>query len=425
MPESSQFARDIAQRVARESYGKLVAFLAKRTRDVAAAEDALSEAFAAALRDWPITSVPKNPQAWLMTVAKRKIIDAARSAQVSAASQEHQILLQEELSTLELSDFPDERLGLMFACAHPSIDPNIRSPLILQTVLGLNAMEIGSAFLVTPEAMGQRLARAKHKIKIAGIPFRIPDISELSGRLEVVLEAVYAAYANGWSDPINSQNNLAEEAIWLGRVVTELLPNEPEALGLLALMLFLQSRKNARRNDAGNFVPLNKQDPKLWTIHMFNEAELLLHKAGGMKVMGRYQLEAAIQSVHTSRRFSGITDWAAILDFYDALHKITQSSVVAINRAVALSEVKDPQAGLDALPNLDKNPQLANFQPYHAARAALLSRANKHQEAMTAYGLAIGLEGDAAIRAFLIEQQSTVLETYRSKTRLPLSPTAI
>lgn len=224
---------------------------------------------------------------------------------------------------------------------------------------------------------------------------------------------------------MNSQNNLAEEAIWLGRVVTELLPNEPEALGLLALMLFLQSRKNARRNDAGNFVPLNKQDPQLWNMNMLNEAELLLHKAGAMKVIGRYQLEAAIQSVHTSRRFSGITDWAAILDLYDALHKITQSSVVAINGALALAEVKDAQAGLDALPNLDENLQLANYQPYHAARAALLNRANKHQEAIAAYALAIGLEADAAIRAFLIEQQSAVIETYRSKTNLALSPSAI
>lgn len=404
MPDANQLAHETAHRVARESYGKLVAYLAKRTRDVAGAEDALSEAFAAALVDWPKKGVPLNPEAWLMVVARRKTIDAKRRARSSTAAADHLQLLAEEIeamATLE-KQIPDERLALMFACAHPALDPAIRTPLILQTVLGLNAGDIGSAFLVTPAAMGQRLARAKHKIKVAGIPFRVPDHNELSDRLDAVLEAIYAAYSNGWSDPANAQNNLAEEAIWLGRLVNGLLPNEAESLGLLALMLFLQSRCIARRDAAGGFVPLSEQDPKAWNAAMINEAERLLHHAGAMKAIGRYQLEAAIQSAHTARRFAGVTDWPAILGLYKGLYEITASSVVAINYAVALAEVEGPGAGLAVLPQLSDNPELVEFQPYHAARAELLSRAGKIAEAREAYDLAIGLETDPAIRRFLL-----------------------
>ena len=207
-----------AQKVARASYGKLIAYLAKQTRDVAGAEDALSEAFASALVDWPNKGVPENPEAWLMAVAKRKIIDASRRKRSGEASTDHLQLMAEELEAMASQErhIPDERLALMFACAHPAIDPSIRSPLILQTVLGLDAVDIGSAFLVSPAAMGQRLARAKNKIKVAGIPFRVPERAELGERLDAVLEAIYAAYTKGWNDPANVQNNLAEEAIWLG-----------------------------------------------------------------------------------------------------------------------------------------------------------------------------------------------------------------
>ena len=410
--DASQLAHETAHRVARESYGKLVAFLAKRTRDVAGAEDALSEAFAAALADWPRKGVPANPEAWLMAVAKHKTIDASRRMRSVEMAADHLQLLADEIeamATLE-THIPDERLSLMFACAHPALDAAIRTPLILQTVLGLDAANIGSAFLVTPAAMGQRLARAKHKIKVAGIPFRIPDRAELGERLDAVLEAIYAAYANGWSDPANSQNNLAEEAIWLGRLVVGLLPDEAEALGLLALMLFLQSRSTARRNAAGAFVPLSEQDPKAWNVEMLCEAERLLHQASAMKVVGRYQLEAAIQSAHTTRRFTGATDWQAIVDLYKGLYEITGSSVVAINYAVAVAEVDGPEAGLAALPQLSTNPELIQFQPYHAARAELLSRAGKTTEAREAYDLAIGLETDPAIRNFLLARANSKMQ---------------
>ncbi len=408
--QGDQLVHDIAQKVARTSYGKLIAFLAKQTRDVAGAEDALSEAFAAALADWPQKGVPDNPEAWLMAVAKRKIIDAARRRRSGEASADHLQLMAEELEamTSKVRTIPDERLALMFACAHPAIDPGIRSPLILQTVLGLDAADIGSAFLVTPAAMGQRLARAKNKIKVAGIPFRVPDRAELGERLDAVLEAIYAAYTKGWNDPSNVQNNLAGEAIWLGRLIVELLPREAEALGLLALMLFLQSRRGARRSLGGEFVPLSDQDPLLWDGEMIDEAERLLRRAGEMGVIGRYQLEAAIQSAHAALRVAGATDWEAIVELYKGLYKITVSQVVAINLAVALSEAKGPEAGLAALPELSANPELMEFQPDWAARAALLSRVELFGEAAEAYGMAIGLESDPPVQNFLLTQLSKV-----------------
>ena len=413
VPDGDQPAHDAAQRVARESYGRLVAFLAKRTRDLAAAEDALSEAFAAALVDWPRKGIPANPQAWLMAVAKRKIIDGSRREQTSAASQDHLLLLGGELAAIEANDIPDERLALMFACAHPAIDANIRSPLILQTVLGIDAADIGSAFLVTPAAMGQRLARAKHKIKVAGIPFRVPSHAELGERLDAVLEAVYAAYTKGWSDPATSQNNLAEEAIWLGQLIVQLLPKEAEACGLLALMLFLQSRRNARRSATGKFVPLNEQVPELWDRRMMDEAERLLREASAMETIGRYQLEAAIQSAHVSRRFTGMTDWKAIVGLYDALYKLTSSPVVAINRAVAVAEVDGPEAGLAAMPALVDHPELVQFQSFHAVRAAILRQCGRFEEALAAYEVAIGLEDTAAAREFLMAKQDEVIESLR------------
>jgi RNA polymerase sigma-70 factor (ECF subfamily) len=408
--QGDQLAHDAAQNVARASYGKLVAFLAKQTRDVAGAEDALSEAFAAALADWPQKGVPENPEAWLMAVAKRKIIDASRRRRSGEASTDHLQLMAEELEAMATREqhIPDERLALMFACAHPAIDPSIRSPLILQTVLGLDAVDIGSAFLVTPAAMGQRLARAKNKIKVAGIPFRVPERAELGERLDAVLEAIYAAYTKGWNDPANVQNNLADEAIWLGRLIVELLPREAEALGLLSLMLFLQSRREARRGLSGEFIPLTEQNPSLWDGDMIGDAERLLRRAGEMGVIGRYQLEAAIQSAHAARRLTAVTDWESIVALYEGLYKITASQVVAINHAVALAEVKGAEAGLVALPDLSANPELMEFQPYWAARAALLSRAELFGDAAEAYGMAIGLESDPAVRNFLLAKLSKV-----------------
>ncbi len=383
-----------------------MAFLAARTRDVAAAEDALSEAFAAALADWPVRGVPRNPEAWLMAVARRKLIDAARRRRSAEAAAGPLQLVAEELQEAMAADAPiqDSRLALMFACAHPAIDPAIRAPLILQTVLGFDAVAIASAFLVSPATMGQRLVRAKHKIRQAGVPFRVPERDDLPERLDAVLAAIYAAFAAGWSDPAGAadrRGNLADEAIWLGRLVVSLLPEEPEALGLLALMLHAEARRAARRNADGDYVPLADQDVSQWDGHLIEEAEALLRRAGGMGRIARYQLEAAVQSAHAVRRLTGQSDWAAIVGLYNALAAITASPVVTINRAIAIAETLGAEAALASLDALATDRQVGEYQPYWAARAELLARTGEAGAADAAYQRAIGLESDPAVRRFL------------------------
>jgi RNA polymerase sigma-70 factor (ECF subfamily) len=403
--EGDEEARAAAEAVARRSYGKLVAFLAARTGDVAGAEDALADAFMAALKGWPSGGVPANPEAWLTVVARHKIVDAGRRRRYRDDAATPLRLIAEELDAASAAaDIPDDRLRLMFACAHPAIDPAIRAPLILQTVLGFDAATVASAFLVSPATMGQRLVRAKTKIREAGIPFRIPDQGDLRERLDAVLGATYTVFAEGWSDPAGTETrrrNLAEEGIWLGRIVASLLPDKPEALGLLALMLHAEARRAARRDAAGNYVPLAEQDAARWDAGLIVEAEALLSRAARLGAPGRYQLEAAVQSAHAARRLTGRSDWTAIERLYDALLALTASPVVAINRAVAIAETRGAQAGLEALDRLSDDPRLADYQPYWAARAGLLARVGDAAAAEVAYRQAIGLEADPAVRRFL------------------------
>jgi RNA polymerase sigma-70 factor (ECF subfamily) len=408
--EGNQRAFQTAQLAAREHYGRLIAILAARTRDVSQAEDALAEAFAAALKEWPLRGIPQNPEAWLVAVAKRKHLDVARKLKTHYDASQHLLLLAEELDDMSAKSpaIPDERLGLMFACAHPAIEENVRSALVLQTVLGFTAEEIAAAFLVAPKTMGQRLARAKAKIKLAGIPFRVPDRGELADRLETVLEAIYACYAYGWNEADQLDNALTEEALWLGKLLVQLLPEEPECLGLLALMLFLQSRRKARRSVDAAFVPLSEQDTSHWNIGEISEAENWLRRAGSMGRMGRYQLEAAIQSVHAARRLSGATDWQALKLLYQALYQITGSHVVKLNGAYAIAECEGADVGLAAMPAVAEFPALEDFQPYHAVRAELLTRLGRLDEALGAYGRAIELEKDASVRRHLSEKVSTL-----------------
>jgi RNA polymerase sigma-70 factor (ECF subfamily) len=400
--------------VARRSYGKLVAFLAARNGDIAGAEDALAEAFATALRNWPASGVPANPEAWLMVVARRKTIDAARRRQYGEDVIPHLRLIADELGASAADqDIPDERLRLMFACAHSALDAGIRAPLILQTTLGFDAATIASAFLISPATMGQRLVRAKTKIRQAGIPFRIPEPGELRERVDSVLEAIYAIFAEGWSDPVGAdarRRNLAAEGIWLGRLVASLLPDEPEALGLVALMLHAEARRSARRDAKDEFVPLADQDPALWNAALIDEAEALLLRASRMGTTGRYQLEAALQSAHVVRRRTGHSDWPAIERIYDALMGLTGSPVVAINRAVAVAENRGASAGLAALDAVADDARLVDYQPFWAARAGLLARAGDVSGADAAYRRAIGLEADPAVRRFLQRQQAALLD---------------
>jgi predicted RNA polymerase sigma factor len=410
--ESDVSAQRTADAVARRSYGKLVAFLAARTKDVAAAEDALADAFASALADWPVNGCPSNPEAWLITVARRKMIDAARRRRSGDIATGQLQLLTEGLEVAAgETAIPDHRLALMFACAHPAIEPGIRSPLILQVVLGLDAKMIASAFLLSPAAMGKRLVRAKDKICQARIPFNIPERKELPGRLEAVLDAIYAAFAEGWSDPGGTdiaRRDLSAEAMFLGRLVTELMPQEPEALGLLGLMLHTEARRRARRNKRGEYVPLSEQDPSLWDAQMIDEAEELLRRASALGAIGRYQLEGALGSAHVYRRRTGQANWEAVVQLYDALLLVCASPVVAINRALALAEIHGPKAALEAMQEVAADPRLTEYQPYWAARAELMAKTGAHGEAREAYEVAIGLERDPAVRRFLQRRLSAL-----------------
>src|ERR1700677_4551844 len=315
------------ERVARESYGRLVAYLCSHTHDVGSAEDALSNALVAALEPWPRDGVPQNPEAWLLTAARRSFIDLVRHRQVAEASEPTLALLREESKDMTLSPkFPDERLKLLFVCAHPAMDPAMHTPLMLQTVLGLDAARIAHAFLISPATMGQRLVRAKTKIRDGGIQFEVPEERELPQRLDAVLEAIYAAFGIGWDDMAGgdqSGRGVAEGAIWLGRVLLELMPKEAEVRGLLALMLHCEARRRARRGPEGGFIPLSEQDSQQWSLSLIEEADGHLAEASSRGRTGRFQLEAAIQSVHAERARSGRTEWAAIVLFYEQLIPIS------------------------------------------------------------------------------------------------------
>src|ERR1022692_4170020 len=362
--DSDEQARNTTEEVARRSYGKLIAFLAARTQDVAAAEDALSEAFAAALTSWPQRGCPANPEAWLLTVARRKLIDSIRGEhrdRIQSATDQLHIMDEIIAAAPAEAEIPDERLAMMFACAHPAIDAGIRAPLILQVVLGLDAKTIASAFLTSPAAMGKRLVRAKEKIRQAGIPFRVPEREELPSRLDTVLETIYAAFTEGWTDPGGIdvvRRDLTEEALFLARLVTELLPEEPEALGLLALRLYAEARRRARRQADGEYVPLAQQDPALWSTSMIAEAETLLRCAGALGSIGRYQLEGALQSAHVDRCRNGRANWTVVVQLYDALFALVGSPVVALNRALAIAELHGAGAALAAMPDIADDPRL-------------------------------------------------------------------
>ncbi|HKW33685.1 MAG TPA: DUF6596 domain-containing protein [Candidatus Acidoferrum sp.] len=396
--------------VARESYGRLVAYLSVHTHDLASAEDALSNALVSALNHWPREGVPRNPEAWLLTAARHALIDVMRHQKVVLESEPTLKFLTESSTEATLStstQFPDERLKLLFVCAHPAIDPAMHTPLMLQTVLGLDAARIAQAFLIAPKTMGQRLFRAKTKIRTGGIPFEIPQERDLSERLDAVLEAIYAAFGIGWDDMAGADQrgrSLAEEGIWLARVLLELMPGEAEVQGLLALMLHCEARRGARRDAQGRYVTLSEQDPKQWSLALIKEAERHLAGAFHHGRAGRFQLEAAIQSVHAERAHTGRTDWAAIVLFYQQLLRVSPALGTRAGYAAALAEVQGSEAGLAVLDAIDPE-AVSHYQPYWAVRAHLLQRLGKTREAADAYDRAIGLAEDPAVREFLLRRR--------------------
>jgi predicted RNA polymerase sigma factor len=411
--QSDKGADELAQRaveaVARQSYGRLVALLSARTRDVAAAEDALADALMAALTTWPRDGVPKNPQGWLMTAARNRLFDQARHRQVRDHSAPTLELMMSDLYEAADPDaLPDERLKLLLVCAHPAIDHDMHTPLMLQTVLGLDAVAIARAFLVSPKTMGQRLVRAKNKIRQAQIAFEIPASDQIPQRLEAVLDAIYAAYGSSWEDAAGTDRRavgLAEEAIWLARVLRDQVPEEPEVHGLLALMLHCEARRPARRSAEGKFVPLLEQDPRAWLTPLIAEAERELIAAARNARLGRFQIEAAIQSVHAERAHSGRTDWRAIARFYDQLVQVAPSLGAAVARAAAHAEATNAETGLALLDQIDTD-SVTSYQPYWAVRAHLLRELRRDREAREAFDRAIGLSEDDAVRTFLLERRS-------------------
>jgi len=396
------------EQIARESYGRLVAYLSSHTRDVASAEDALSDALVAALRSWPRDGLPQNPEAWLLTTARRALIDVIRHQQVVLASEPTLLLLKENSAEATLStEFPDERLKLLFVCAHPAIDPATHTPLMLQTVLGLDAARIAQSFLVSPTTMGQRLVRAKTKIRDGGIQFEIPQERDLPQRLDAVLEAIYAAFGIGWDDMVGIDQrgrDLAEEAIWLARVLLQLMPGEAEVRGLLALMLHCEARRASRRGPDGQYIPLSEQDPKQWSLPLIEEAESHLAEAFKHGRSGRFQLEAAIQSVHAERARSGRIEWQAIVRFYEQLTRISPTLGTRTGYAAAVAEANGPEAALVILDAIHLD-VVSGYQPYWAVRAHLLQQLGRTLEALQAYDRATGLAEDPAVREFLLQKR--------------------
>ncbi|MGV1755562.1 RNA polymerase sigma factor [Rhizobium sp. A22-96] len=399
-------ARRAAEQAARQSYGKLIAFLAARFRDVPAAEDALSDAIAAALSTWPERGIPDNPEAWLLVAAKRNLLRRVRHENVRAGARDRIMMAFEEAEermNADNSTFPDERLKLLFVCAHPALDRSAHTPLMLQSVLAVDAATIAKAFLVSPQAMSQRLVRAKIKIRDAHIPFIVPDRPALPDRLESVLSAIYAAYGLGWDGvdgESGKQGSLADEAIWLGRTLLATLPQEPEVAGLLSLMLYSEARREARRGAAGQYVPLDEQDTALWNAEMIAEADRLLRQAGAFGQFGPFQCQAAIQSVHADRRRSGITDWTALAKLYEALVMMKPTIGARVSHAAVTGRAQSATAGLQYLNQMAER-EINSYQPYWAVRAHLLAELGDTKSAIAAYRTAIGLSDSNAVRQFL------------------------
>ena len=402
----SDGAAAAAEAAARHSYGRLLAWLAWQWRDVAAAEDALAEAFATALARWPRDGVPASPDAWLLTAARRRLLVAARRQRLADDPTLTVLWPGEDTVAPDPPALPDARLRLMFVCAHPAIDPGVHSALMLQTVLGLDAARIASAFLVKPETMTKRLVRAKTKIRAAGLRFEEPPPQDWPERVASVLEAIYGAYTLHWGQVDDAASSeLAGEAVYLAELVAAHLPDEPEALGLVALLWLCEARRAARSEV---FQPLHEQDPRRWDHPLIVRANEALLRAAAQRAAGPYQLEAAIQAAHVHGRLEGHVPWDDIVRLHGNLLALAPSTGAHIAHAVAVAHARHARAGLALLEAIDAG-TVAAHQPWWAARAHLLAMADLHEEAAAAYGRALALTVEPRLRAWLSARREVEL----------------
>jgi RNA polymerase sigma-70 factor (ECF subfamily) len=392
-------AADI-ERVFRTEYGRAVAVLVRLVGDIDSAEEAVQDAFAAAVQRWPVDGLPPSPAGWIITTARNRAIDRQRREVSRVDRHEQAVLLRGSGEGPEEGAVRDDRLRLIFTCCHPALAPTAQVALTLRLLGGLSTVEIARAFLVPEATMAQRLVRAKGKIRDARIPYRVPREADLPARLREVLRVVYLVFNEGYAASSGDRlvrADLCTEAIRLGRLLAELMPDEPEVLGLLALMLLTESRRPARSTVDGALVLLADQDRSLWEPELIAEGQALVRACLRRGRPGPYQIQAAINAVHSDAAAAAETDWGQVLILYDQLMAVAPSPVVALHRAVALAEVTGPAAALPLVEALD----LGDYRVYHAVHADLLRRLGRDAEAAQAYDRAIELAGNAAERAFL------------------------